>query len=49
MNQFTALVEHGLTGPLFDQAPASVRSLLTASPKTGATSAGGRKRRRPAA
>ena len=49
MNQFTALVEHGLTGPLFDQAPASVRALLTASPTAGVTSAGGRKRRRPAA
>ena len=49
MTQFTALVEHGLAGPLFDQVPASVRALLLSGPSAEGTSAAGRKRKRPAA
>ena len=49
MTQFTALVEHGLTGPLFDQVPASVRALLLTGQNAGATSSASRKRRRRAA
>ena len=49
MSQFAALVEHGLTGPLFDQVPASVKALLLTGQNAGATSGAGRKRKRQAA
>ena len=43
-----ALVEHGVAGPLSDQAPASARTLLLTGQSAGATSGAGRRQRRPA-
>ena len=49
MSHFAALGEQGVTGPPFDQVPASVRSPLRTGQSAGVTSSAGRRRKTPTA